>query len=133
MQGDALILALNETRRTLLASRLCVAHSPNGGTRGPREPIRPGDAVWLEACSRVDLSGMPASLDLLFLDSDQRVLAAFSEFSPRGRYAEVAGAASVLELAAGTIVLTSTRKGDRIVLEPIVPDPSESREAASRG
>lgn len=130
METESLILALNETRRTLLASRLCVAKSLS---RGPQEAIRPGDAVWVEACNRVDLSGMRDSVDLLFLDSDHRVVAAVSNFEPRSRHAEAAGATSVLELAPGTIALTGTRKGDRIVLEPIIPASSEPRQAASRG
>ncbi|MGH7898083.1 MAG: hypothetical protein ACREQQ_09025 [Candidatus Binatia bacterium] len=119
-----LILALNETRKTLLASRIEIVDAPAPHSPPIRDAIRPGDAVWVEACNGVDMSRRLGSLDLLFLDSGHRVVAAFSG-SKHGR-AEVPGASSVLELAPGTIALTSTREGDRIVFEPIVAEANGS-------
>jgi hypothetical protein len=120
----SLILALNETRKTLLASRLMIAGRSKRRSDALAERILPGDGVWIEACNRVDTSGMRVSLDLLFLDSDYRVLAAVTDVGPGSACPEVEKAVGVLELAAGTIQLSQTEKGDHVVLEPIVPPAS---------
>jgi uncharacterized protein len=119
----SLILALNETRKTLLASRLMIADRSQRLSDALGARILPGDGVWIEACNRVDTSGMRVSLDLLFLDSDYRVLAAVTDVRPGSACPEVEEAVGVLELAAGTIQLSQTEKGDHVVLEPIVPPP----------
>jgi uncharacterized protein DUF192 probably involved in sugar metabolism len=120
----SVILALNETRKTLLASRLMIADRSKRLSDALTAKILPGDGVWIEACNRVDTSGMRVALDLLFLDSDSRVLAAVTDVRPGSACPEVEKAVGVLELAAGTIQLSQTEKGDRVVLEPIVPPPS---------
>jgi hypothetical protein len=120
----SLILALNETRKTLLASRLMVADRSTQRSEAVAARILPGDGVWIEACNRIDTSRMRVSLDLLFLDSDYRVLAAVTDVRPGSACPQVEQAVGVLELAAGTIQLSQTEKGDRVALEPIVPPPS---------
>jgi uncharacterized protein len=131
----SLILALNETRKTLVASRLMIARRSNRRSDALAERILPGDGVWIEACNRVDTSGMRVSLDLLFLDSDYRVLAAVTDVRPGSACPEVEKAIGVLELAAGTIQLSQTEKGDHVVLEPIVApasnDPVNARASRS--
>jgi hypothetical protein len=127
----SLILALNETRKTLLASRLMIADRSTRLSEPVAARILPGDGVWIEACNRVDTSGMRASLDLVFLDSDHRVLATVTDVRPGSACPEVESAAGVLELAAGTIQLSQTEKGDRVVLEPIVP-PSSNEPISAR-
>ena len=121
-----LILALNETRKTLVASRLHVVKAADRGSPRTQPPsILPGDAVWVEACDRIDTSAIPDALDLLFLDADHRVLAAVADVPPGSRCYQVDGAVGVLELAPGTIRLSQTEKGDLIVLEPIVAASSQ--------
>lgn len=121
MKGEpSLILALNETRKTLLASRLHVAELAAADSAPADTDILPGDGVWIQACNRIDTSTMPVSLDLLFLDSDHRVVAAMTNLRRGSLCPEVGGAVGVLELAAGTIRRTQTRRGDRVILEPIV-------------
>lgn len=117
----ALILALNETRKTLLASRLHVGGPAVIDALPAKPDMLPGDGVWIEACNRVDTSSMPVSLDLVFLDSDHRVVGAMTSLRPGSPCPAVEGAVGVLELAAGTIRRTQTRRGDRVLLEPIVP------------
>jgi hypothetical protein len=126
----SLILALNETRKTLLASRLMISDRSKQRA-ATAENILPGDGVWIEACNQVDTSLMRASLDLLFLDSDHRVVAAVTDVRPGSACPEVEKAVGVLELAAGTIQLSQTEKGDHVVLEPIVP-PRTSEPANAR-
>jgi hypothetical protein len=119
-EANRLILALNETRKTLLASRLHVmAKSPRPASVEV-EDIRPGDGVLFEKWAEADARKLHAPLDLVFLDANHRVLALGHLKAGRG-WPAVNGAVSLLGLASGTIRLTDTRKGDHIVLEPIVP------------
>jgi uncharacterized protein len=131
----SLILALNETRKTLLASRLMISDRSKQRAATLAENILPGDGVWIEACNHVDTSLVRASLDLLFLDSDHRVVAAVTDVRPGSACPEVEKAVGVLELAAGTIRLSQTEKGDHVVLEPIVSprtsDPANARTSHS--
>ena len=124
VETQSLILALNETRKTLLASRLLMADASQGRPAMLASEIRPGDGVWVKACNRVDTSAMRVSLDLLFLDSDHRVVAALTHVRPGSTCPEVEEAVGVLELAAGTIRLSQTEKGDHVALEPIVTRPA---------
>jgi len=119
VETQSLILALNETRKTLLASRLLVARASERGSAALGGDIRPGDGIWVEACNSIDTSGMQAPVDVVFLDSDGRVVGTVSNVRPGKEFPVVEGAAGVLELAAGTIRLTHTQKGDQVVLEPI--------------
>jgi uncharacterized protein len=114
------VLALNETRKTLLASRLRFGACPRTRhtVRGLR--IFPGDGIWVESCKQVDTSGMPVPLDLLFLDADHRVVAKVTHVPPGERSPRISVAHGVLELPAGTIVSTNTEIGDRILIEAIV-------------
>jgi hypothetical protein len=121
-----LILALNETRKTLVASRLHVVQAADRGfSRKQSTNILPGDAVWVEA-DRIDTSAIPDTLDLLFLDADRRVLAAVADVRPGGGCPQVHGAVGVLELAPGTIRLSQTEAGDLIVFESIVAANSQA-------
>jgi uncharacterized protein len=114
------ILALNETRKTLLASRLRMARSVGArrGANGGR--ILPGDGLWIESCRQVNTSGMDSSLDLLFLDADHRVVEKVTSMPPGAVSPEVSRAMGVLELPEGTIPATQTEIGDRILIEAIV-------------
>ena len=121
MEAQSLILALNETRKTLLASRLLVVNGSDVGLASLAANILPGDGVWVDGCGRVDTSAMRAAADLVFLDADRRVVAVVSNLRPRSDLSEVGSAAGVLQLAPGTIRLSQTQKGDHVVLEPIAP------------
>ena len=121
LPGPSVILALNETRKTLLASRLHLAYGPHEAYRAAASQMLPGDGVWVEACNRIDTSKLNAALDLLFLDSAHQVIAAVSDVRPGGQAPEVDGAVGVLKLPAGTIGLSQTKAGDKVVLDPIRP------------
>jgi hypothetical protein len=120
VETNSLILALNETRKTLLASRLLLARASERRAAALAGDIRPGDGIWTEACDSIDTSGMRAPVDVVFLDSDRRVVGTVSNVRPGKELPVMEEAAGVLELAAGTIQLSQTRKGDQVVLEPIV-------------
>jgi hypothetical protein len=125
-----LILALNETRKTLLASRLHVVEPAPQRPSAVVEDIRPGDGVLLEPYRKIDTRRLQGPVDLVYLDADHRVLAV-SSVKTGSSCPEVIGAASLLGLASGTIRLSDTRKGDHIVLESIAAsaeaDPAVTR------
>ena len=128
MEAQSLILALNETRKTLLASRLLLVRGSEAMLASLVANIHPGDGLWIDDCDEVDTAGMRASLDLLFLDAGHRVVAAVTNLRAGSACPKVERAVGVLQLAAGTIQLSQTQKGDYIVLEPIVTQ--SVREAA---
>jgi hypothetical protein len=113
------ILVLNETRKTLLASRLEVvarARIPRGEYSSN---IRPGDGVWLEPSEDVDTRHLRTPVDLVFLDAAHCVLAAVDVFAAQREPKAIPGAVAILALASGTIRLSQTHEGDHIVLDPV--------------
>jgi hypothetical protein len=129
VEAQSLILALNETRKTLLASRLLVVQGSEARPASLATEILPGDGVWIADCGRLDTAGTRVSIDLLFLDAAHRVLTAVTNLPPGSACPRIEEAIGVLQLAPGTIQLSKTREGDQVVLEPIVPRPTS--EAAS--
>jgi len=113
------ILALNETRKTLLASRLHVVEKEAIARGEYVSEIRPGDGVLLEPCDGVDTQRLRAPIDLIFVDADHRVLAVMDLLRTRSEHLLIPGAVAILALASGTIRLSKTREGDHIELEPI--------------
>lgn len=117
--NPSLVLVLNETRKTLLASRLRVLHTVESQPTNARDPILPGDGLWVEEGHQVDTTGMPMSLDLLFLDTDHRVVELITAMGPGTLSPAVLTATGVLELPPGTIPSTRTQIGDHILIEAI--------------
>lgn len=122
VESHSLILALNETRKTLLASRLLLGRGSQRRSASLGGDIRPGDGIWIEGCNSIDTSSMQASVDVVFLDSAHRVVGVASNVRPGSQVPLVEAAVGVLELASGTIRLSHTQKGDQVALEPIVSD-----------
>jgi len=116
------ILALNETRKTLLASRLDVVEKEAIARGEYVREIRPGDGVWLEPCDAVDTRRLKAPIDLVFVDAGHRVLAVMDLLRTRSEDLLIPGAVAILALASGTIRLSKTREGDYISLDPIAPE-----------
>jgi len=129
VEAQSLILALNETRKTLLASRLLLSHGPGARPASLAASILPGDGVWMDDCNHIDTTGTQAALDLVFLDAAHRVVAVVSNLRPGIACPRVEDAVGVLQLAAGTIELSKTKKGDQVALEPIVPRPVQEAAA----
>ena len=118
--------AKNLMRQTILATRLEVADTGakrNQGLLG-RAGLADGEGLWIFPCQSVHTIGMQFSLDLVYLDSHHRVKKV-AEAVPAWRVSMCLTAQSVLELPAGTLEATQTRKGDMLQLSP-VPDGAEN-------
>ena len=78
--------------------------------------VAPDEGLWIDRCNAVHTLGMRATLDLYFLDSDDRVLKIASAVSPN-RLAETCLAAkTVVELGSASVT-RDVAIGDRFVLE----------------
>ena len=114
-----MILALNETRKTLIASGLAKSRERTSKPVVHEPAISGGGGVWIEDCRQVDATGMNTAVDVIFLDAASRVISGASEIRPGGKTPEVEGAVSALALPSGTIRYSQTEPGDRIAIETV--------------
>lgn len=121
-----MVLVLNESRKTLLASRLRFGRA-GGAEDLSATSLSAGEGMWIDGCSSFDARRISGRLDVLFLDRESMVVVIFGDLRPCARRLEAPGAASMLALPPGTVSFTRTEKGDRIVIEAIVPEPREVR------
>lgn len=108
---------LNLTRQTRLA-RVRVANSFFSRLIGllGRKSLEVDEGLWIKPCRGMHTVGMRFSLDVVFLDAQNRAIKVVTGLTPfricwGGREAK-----SVLELTVGTIGRSHTRPGDRIDL-----------------
>ena len=72
-----------------------------------------GEGLWLCPCNCVHTCGMRYAIDVLFLDSDGRILKLVQELAP-WRSACCWQAAAVLELPAGTVQRQKLQTGQQL-------------------
>ncbi len=92
----------NATRESILARNVALASDACARAKGllGRASLEPDEGLWIERCSAVHTIGMRATLDLLFLDRQQRVLRIVFGVRPNRLAIVCWGAASVVELGA---------------------------------
>ncbi len=73
-----------------------------------------GHGLWLIPCKSIHTIGMRFPIDVVFLDSNNRVQKLASSLKPYRLCRSAKGTQSVLELPTGTIVSTGLRHGDQI-------------------
>ncbi len=73
--------------------------------------LPPGEGVWLPGVGAVHTCFVAFPLDILFLDSEGRTLAAHSSVMPWRLYIAARGARHTLELGAGTLARLPGRVG----------------------
>jgi uncharacterized protein len=110
--------AYNQTRECFLGLEVKAADLPTAraGDLVSARPLKSGEGVWLKPFRGIQSAGMPAPLDLIYLDEDCRVIDMVesfptfqvSSFSPRPE--------SVLALPAHSIYTSQTQLGDQLVL-----------------
>jgi uncharacterized protein len=110
--------AFNRTRRTYLATRLCLAGNHWSRLRGlmltKADDFVAGQGLWISPSHGVHTFAMRFPIDVIYLDRDRNVIHLEQNLKP-WRVAPVQlRAASVLELPAGTLHSTSTGAGDEI-------------------
>lgn len=83
------------------------------GTSG----LPPDEGLWIRPCRQVHMFWMAYPIDVVFLDDDLRVLRIVAGLRPWRVSPKVAGATSVVELAAGAAGAAGLSEGDRLVIE----------------
>ena len=110
-------------RRTGLpiATRLLPAFDSAARRQGllGRTGLTAGEALVLAPCSAIHTAFMRFPLDLLFLDRSGTVLKTASDVRP-WRVRAAWGAFAVVELAAGVLAASGTRRGDTVEARTIV-------------
>ncbi|MGD8277555.1 MAG: DUF192 domain-containing protein [Gemmatimonadota bacterium] len=107
---------VNRTRDRELGSHVGLADQWWLRARGfmGRPRPEPGQGLLLSPCRAVHMHGMKYPLDVLFLDRQGRVMAAYPDLAPGRRTAWHGDARYALEVPAGTIGETGTCEGDLV-------------------
>jgi uncharacterized membrane protein (UPF0127 family) len=113
-------LVRNITRGIVLADSADLADTSEKRRTGllKHTELSPGDGLWIVPCESVHSFFMKFTIDVLYLDRARKVRGMRQEMKP-WRVSACLPAHSVLELPAGTIERTGTRKGDQLAAEKI--------------
>ncbi|MDP9379287.1 MAG: DUF192 domain-containing protein [Chloroflexota bacterium] len=82
-----------------------------------RSHLEPGEGLLIQPCNSVHSFFMRFPIDVLFIDSEGRVLKTYSPLRQWRSSTLVRRAKRALELPPGTIAASDTRVGDVIALE----------------
>jgi hypothetical protein len=81
-----------------------------------REGLAPGEGLWIVGTMGVHTFGMRFPIDVAYLDGDLRIVHVIEGMRP-GRIGRLSlRTDTVLELPAGTLAATGTRKGDQLAI-----------------
>ena len=109
----------NATNGRILASR--VARATNFVSRGigllPRASVSPDEGLWIDNCGAVHTVGMRATIDLYFLDNEQRVIKIVHAVKPNRLAVTCRSSVAVVELGAAPELGRDVLAGDRLILE----------------
>ena len=86
------------------------------GLLGKKELLE-GEALWIKPCFSVHTFFMKFSIDIVFLNKTNQVIAAVSNLTPNRMTRLYPQSFSVLELPTGTIDASNTEVGDEIKIE----------------
>lgn len=127
---DGPMRATNLTRGSVLAARLEVAATGPKRRKGllGRESLSPGEGLWIVPCESVHTFFMRFPIDLVYLDRENRIRKVRNAVGA-WRLSACFSAHSILELPAGTIRGTETRRGDMVEFAPADPKETSSHQA----
>jgi uncharacterized protein len=75
-------------------------------------PLKEGEGLLIDSCSSIHTFWMRYPIDVLFLDSDNRVIRFFEDLKPFRVTPFIRGAAKTVEMRSGTVRTCSLRTGD---------------------
>lgn len=110
----------NRTRESFLALRVAYADTLVRRLKGPLGKLRwkPDDGVWLSPSRGIHTIGMLFSIDLVYLDADNRVIHLVENLGPFRISPIRIKCASILELESRAIYSSNTRVGDELIICP---------------
>jgi uncharacterized protein len=111
--------ARNVTSGKELAGNLTVAATPFARVKGllGRTALSRGEGLLLTPCKGVHTFFMKFSIDVVFLDRGNRVVAAIEHLQPQRMTKLLLSSVSALELPAGTVAATKTAPGNEVLIE----------------
>lgn len=109
----------NATTSQIIAERVRYADSWWERLAGfiPRGAVDPDEGLWFRDCWAIHTLGMRAKIDVIFLDSDNRVVKTQPHVPLHHPFISCLGARAVVELGAGALDGRDLLAGDRLVLE----------------
>ena len=121
-ESATLLKIQNLTRGTEIASRLEVADTPSTRNKGllGRTGLPSGGGLWIVPCASVHTFFMKFPIDLVYIDRRKKVKKVRSRVGP-WRLSACFFAQSILELPAGTVDNTQTRRGDQLDFSQPLP------------
>jgi hypothetical protein len=110
----------NARNGELLGDRVQRTRGGGQAARGllGRAGLEPGEGLWIVGSMGVHSFGMRFPIDVAYLDGDLRVLHVIAGLKPNRIGRVSLRTETVLELPAGTLAATETRKGDRLEISP---------------
>jgi uncharacterized protein len=113
------LVAYSRTRAAVVASKVAKADDAPSRSRGllGRSSMEPGEGLWIVPCPMIHTFFMRFAIDVVFLDSDLRVVRVIERLKPWRLSPWVWRARSVLELPAGALD-GSVRVGDELEMRP---------------
>jgi len=108
----------NRTRESFLGVRVASADTLLTRLKGAlgRIGMNPDDGIWLAPSQGIHTFGMLFAIDLVYLDSGNRVIHLIENFGPFRISPIRIACASILELESRTIYSSNTRIGDELVI-----------------
>ena len=109
----------NKSKNTILAKEVIVADTLFKRIKGllGKKTFQQGQALIIEPCNSIHTFFMRFSIDVLFVDKENKVIAAISALASFRLSPIYFKAALVVELPTGTIQATSTQINDLLTLE----------------
>lgn len=110
---------VNGSTGEILAERISRATAPWERSLGYllRRAVEPSEGLWFDRCSLVHTVGMRASIDVVFVDRDDRIVRVIARAARNRVFHGGAGAVAALELCAGFAQTRQLAVGDRLRLE----------------
>jgi uncharacterized membrane protein (UPF0127 family) len=106
----------NQTRDALVTDRITVVTNFFQRAIGllGRSGLAHGEGIWLQPCGAIHTLGMRFSLDVVFLDRDDRVVQIARNIAPNRLVLRCAKATSVIEFAGGFLDESTMTIHDRL-------------------
>jgi hypothetical protein len=113
--GVAKLLVRNRTRESVVADDAEIANTSATRRKGllGRPSLYPGQGLWIVPCGAIHTFFMTFAIDVVYLDRNKRVKKTRTNLTP-WRLSACLTAHSVLELPAGTISRSGTKRGDQM-------------------
>lgn len=110
---------INQTRSTILATQLEIADTSSKRMKGllGRDSLSDGEALKIVPCQSVHMVFMRFAIDVIFLNDKNCVVGYCSHLKPFQFSPIFFNSCCAIELPAGKIEQTQTRKGDSIEIK----------------